>query len=622
MTFRKNGFYVLVLLIIISLGNGAYTDEWETVLDSDDHIQTPPAPAKPPIVKPLKKEERAPANDQPIGKSIVCIEKTPGNSMTGDLQRRPAFNEIWSWRDIRQQTRFVGHPIERLTVLNAWRNPNSDVAQNPDKPLAGEFADRRQRGFDLVVNGTFTRSRKFIPLGSVLCNGRFHEGETMTARRGGVAVLQDGTIVLARAQGNSRTAIESRFGTESNPVVQYMGGGALILEKGLPISSNTLKEIGMFDQGSGGLSSPQFEKGLHTIIAIRKGQGYVLANEEPFSGAELQVELGRHGFETAVMFDGDNMGYYNDGGLSGFTHEVGRSNPTGFGIAVPSCFVACYMAQMEIEKRSEGVAEADFYRGLTLEDLAFRTTTIPALLHVHEVSLGLGQAAFCTKGERIALPVKADGKVRDNSGEESLLSFDGALLFEIMAASRDRDTVLEAYPELKLQVSQKNYEQISPLLHFERADGTALARINKGAFKGEVTTGPIREGWPRDLKQKDLDFVKKDPELAKNCFLSTTVYGTQDNAQLRTFRGFRDQVLMASHGGRRIVETYYRTGPAVSAMLQGRKNVAGMLVPLFDKLAAFLSSQDWNDPTSRRLLEAAIWAVDRVILGDRDADDR
>ncbi len=612
MTVRKTKLHAFVMLIMFAMGSGAYAAEWETVLDSEDLIQAPSAPVKRP--EPQEEEDKARAAKAQFGhESIARVEKTLGNSMMGGLRLRPEFREIWSWRDIREHTRFVGHPIERITVLNACRNSNSDVAQKPDKPLAREFSDRKQRGFDLVVNGTFTRSRNFIPLGSVLCRGRFHEGDPMTARRGGVAVLQDGTMVLARAQGNSSAAIGSRFGTESNPVVEFMGGGALLMEKGLAVSSDTLKEIGRFDQGGGGLSAPQFEKGTHTIIAVRKGQGYVLVNEAPLTGAELQEELGRHGFETAVMFDGGNMGYYNDGSLSGFTHEAGKSNPTGFGIVAPSCFVACYMAQMEIKKKPEGVAETDFYQGLSLEDLVFQTTTIPALLHVHDVSLSLGQAAFFTQGGRIALPVKAGGSIRDKSGKGSRLSFDGALFFEIMAASRDRDAVLEAYPELNIHVSQKNYEQIAPLLHFVRGDGTALARIDNEDFKGEAITGPIRKGWPQDLKQKDLDFVKKDPALAKNCFLSTSVYGTWDNAQLRTFRSFRDQVLMDSHAGRRLVKSYYSKGGAVSMRLRSHENVSKILIPLFDQLAAFLASLDWDDPSSRRLLETVICSVDRVL---------
>ncbi|MCP5057351.1 MAG: phosphodiester glycosidase family protein [bacterium] len=255
------------------------------------------------------------------------------NSMSPDPAVRPQPKDVWSTEDVRRQTVFVGHAIDRLTILN-----NHDIEGNSyrdtgkrDRALPDQVrSPNNPGGFPVVVNGTFFDGGSRLPLGTIIRNGVLDGvGANPTEKRGGIAILQDGTLVLADAEGRSDVSVQARFGQPGNPVLHFMGGGALLRKDGTDVTSAELFTDQVFAQGGEGIDAGQFYATHHVVLAIREGQAYILVNEAAMSGRALQRELKKH-FSTAVMFDGGRQLFYDDGGLN--TGLPRKDSPTGFGV--------------------------------------------------------------------------------------------------------------------------------------------------------------------------------------------------------------------------------------------------------------------------------------------------
>lgn len=52
--------------------------------------------------------------------------------------------------------------------------------------------------------------------------------------------------------------------------------------------------------------------------------------------------------------------------------------------------------------------------------------------------------------------------------------------------------------------------------------------------------------------------------MAADCFIATAACGTESHDDVVALRSFRDDVLLQSRAGRRLVETYYRLSPPVA----------------------------------------------------------
>lgn len=144
-----------------------------------------------------------------------------------------------------------------------------------------------------------------------------------------MAVLQDGTIVVGRADGRSAEDIQRAFGAEGNPVKDFMGGGALLIEGGLAVSDQDLRTRQRFDQGGGGIQAQQMRQTAHVLVGIRDGQAFAIVAHEK-SGAQIQKDLLAFGFDAVVKYDGGSGAYVRDG--TGGSAEYRGKNSTGLGI--------------------------------------------------------------------------------------------------------------------------------------------------------------------------------------------------------------------------------------------------------------------------------------------------
>ena len=81
-----------------------------------------------------------------------------------------------------------------------------------------------------------------------------------------------------------------------------------------------------------------------------------------------------------------------------------------------------------------------------------------------------------------------------------------------------------------------------------------------------VTVGPAGAVEPGNRETGDL-----------NCFIATAAYGTPFEADVVTLRQFRDQALLPTEAGTRMVELYYRCSPPVAAAIARDENLRNLV---------------------------------------------
>lgn len=218
---------------------------------------------------------------------------------------------------------WIVRPVKTLTVLSTLAPKDADAPLSRQKLGPG--------GFDAVVNGGFyfESNGRLHAAGPVVRDGVLEAtGVAKSANRGAIAIREDGTILIGRQQGASLAALEARFG----PLGALMGGGALLIEDGVKVSSSDLGRAAsaggqQFDQGALGLGAQQMRRTFHSVLAIRDGQLFVLGAPNK-TGTELRDQLFAAGFDAALKLDGGSGGYFRE---LGSTRATGRA-PLGFGI--------------------------------------------------------------------------------------------------------------------------------------------------------------------------------------------------------------------------------------------------------------------------------------------------
>ena len=177
---------------------------------------------------------------------------------------------------------------------------------------------------DVVVSGTFHTGRD--PVGPLIQSGRWVTPGGWPHGRGGLAVLADGTIHIGFYPDPSQASVRGAFEQPDNTIREFMGGGALIVEDGMPVSSFDLEDRQRF---LGGATAPQFEAtARHSMIGVRAdGNAYLIIDVGRKPLAAMQQDFLDAGFRDVVMFDGGNaFGYENAEGTL-FGRLPGRQPP-------------------------------------------------------------------------------------------------------------------------------------------------------------------------------------------------------------------------------------------------------------------------------------------------------
>ncbi len=241
---------------------------------------------------------------------------------------------------------YHGYPLDSLFMI--------DSLAGRDLPLRQQPVAVACNAYDVVSNGTFFRSNPIRPITPIVRNGGLdrHDPDGFALRRGAVAVQDDGTILVGRADGLNKDAIRRRFGEDLR---EFTGGGVLLVEGRAKVE---LYDVVFQQYLQNRPSDPRYanlswqelvEKKVwpdqcrgntpHTLIGIRDGQAYLLVSTTQ-SCATMQTELLAEGFGTVVMFDGGRATYLRDNGMGALATRLLRGkadadvNFTGFGAYV------------------------------------------------------------------------------------------------------------------------------------------------------------------------------------------------------------------------------------------------------------------------------------------------
>src|SRR5690606_16791593 len=83
-----------------------------------------------------------------------------------------------------------------------------------------------------------------LPLGSVMRDGQLDNVglSEKTDRRGALAILDDGTMILDRTQGRNRDDLVARFEQPGRALMDVVAGGVMIIENGAKVTAESLAE--------------------------------------------------------------------------------------------------------------------------------------------------------------------------------------------------------------------------------------------------------------------------------------------------------------------------------------------------------------------------------------------
>jgi hypothetical protein len=215
------------------------------------------------------------------------------------------------------------YPVDKVTVLNAdpW-------ARKADLPLVHQ--ELGPRGFDLVLSGPDTilvpGKWPHPPMGPVMRKGHHDTDGARGHFRGLVAVLEDGTIIVDKADGASKKDLMARFSQKDNPLRDVCGGGALLVENGRKVPEIALMREQLYGGSPGGIRSRPMNRGVHVIFGIRKGKA-IAALCWAHTGMQIREDFLSMGFTSVVKFATGSAVYLNDQ-----EYVMSGQNAVGMGI--------------------------------------------------------------------------------------------------------------------------------------------------------------------------------------------------------------------------------------------------------------------------------------------------
>ena len=102
-------------------------------------------------------------------------------------------------------------------------------------------------------------------------------------------------------------------------------------------------------------------------------------------------------------------------------------------------------------------------------------------------------------------------------------------------------------------------------------------RVYLRAKLGERTTGEIERNKARGNELHQRAFNQKTPSTSdRRCFIATAVYGC-DALETNRLRRFRDERLLTTWLGTKVVAGYYATSPAIASVAKRSEWVASCL---------------------------------------------
>jgi hypothetical protein len=103
-----------------------------------------------------------------------------------------------------------------------------------------------------------------------------------------------------------------------------------------------------------------------------------------------------------------------------------------------------------------------------------------------------------------------------------------------------------------------------------KLDETTFGRntIKHLDLTGDKIPEILREHWKKELLKTNPRFRYPPPAPSSGCFIATAVYGDYDHFVVKEFRRFRDETLLRTKIGGKIVKFYYSLSPLLVPMIK------------------------------------------------------
>jgi hypothetical protein len=93
----------------------------------------------------------------------------------------------------------------------------------------------------------------------------------------------------------------------------------------------------------------------------------------------------------------------------------------------------------------------------------------------------------------------------------------------------------------------------------------------------EADSKARKQFWQHWTGPTDGPSAESGAAQKKGCFIATACYGDYDAPEVRILRHFRDNTLLNSKHGHRVVDLYYRTSPPLAQWLERHPIIAGVI---------------------------------------------
>jgi hypothetical protein len=262
---------------------------------------------------------------------------------------------------------------------------------------------------------------------------------------------------------------------------------------------------------------------------------------------------------------------------------------------------------IEAPKKNEGESDESycerkrrFYSGLVESQFDWVPQSDDKNLLVFNISneaLGMYPREMFVRGEPYAIGV--DGRFKNKAGGAEALR--GALLLQAAGTVDTMEQLLETFPALRAK------EKLEALA-FTNRDGTMTRSDPSSMF----VLGPIRKGWSPEDRKAAVDLATAIFS-AFDCFIATTVYANPVAEPVEVLRRFRDEVLLKSAAGRRLVELYYLHGPRLATVVMEKPSLARPTRRVLDGAVWFLKHVDVERGAARQAIDAGLASLEKVL---------
>ena len=262
------------------------------------------------------------------------------------------------------------HIIESLNRFgyNAFLLNDTQIVNAGVKGIGSIAKQYLNNNFDIVTSGTFLSDG--LPLGTIMVSeGNNYETKLeKVANRGGIAILKSGLLNFNITPGNQIKQIIETFKekpildditfkeiSETDEVVEFMGGGALLINNKEKISGKELYSVQKLDQipkislddikkkkilidenGNiiDGLYATQMRSTQHILLAKHNELDYLIFPKlnKNKTGINIQNDLYKLGFSHALKLDGGSAFFVESNIVESCNR--GTHNPSGFAFKV------------------------------------------------------------------------------------------------------------------------------------------------------------------------------------------------------------------------------------------------------------------------------------------------